>query len=375
MKLIVDENIIYAEEAFSEFGDVMLLPGRSISTTTITFADALIIRSITKVTESLVKNSALSFLGTATTGTDHIDKDALNNKVIHFAAAQGCNTFAVVEYVFSIIFDFASNNKLDLQNLSLGIVGVGRIGSKVAKMAKTLGMKVILNDPPLAMEHNRENFVELEDVLSADIITIHTPMTKSGNHPTHHLFNENILSSIKQGALLINAARGAVIDNQALKKLLRTEHLYGALDVFENEPQIDAELLPLLAYATPHVAGYSLEGKINGTVMIYNEFCSFLGKKPEWKPEYPPVVPAVIETMPAQKKEQILNSVVKTIYDINKDSEALKKMTSLSETKKGLYFDLLRRDYYHRREFNNYVVKTNSSELKQILQTLRFTVK
>ena len=282
-RITVDENIANAEEVFSSLGEVKLLPGRNITSEILKDSDALIVRSITKVDEKLLKGTKIKFVGTATIGSDHIDIEYLRKHNIAFSDAKGCNAEAVKEYVFTAITEVLNQKKLSYKNLSLGIIGVGNIGSKIADCAKVLGMKTIYNDPPLKRKTGNEIFKELDEVLKTDIISLHVPLNKEGIDKTVHLLDYEMLDKLKDGTILINSSRGSVIDNEALEKTINKKNLTIVLDVWENEPEINPSLLKKVFIGTPHVAGYSYEGKINGTMMIYTSLCRFLNKEENYK--------------------------------------------------------------------------------------------
>ncbi len=280
LNIVVDENIAFAKQAFNEFGNVILLPGREITNDKLRNTQILIIRSVTQINETLLKNTPVMFVGTTTIGTDHIDLDYLKKNNIAFCDAKGCNAYSVAEYVIAALIDISVKLNFSLKDKTIGIVGVGNVGSKVAEFAEAFGMKVLLNDPPLQRNGVKKNFVNLEKILSADIITLHTPLNLTGTDKTFHLLNINNLKQIKDGAVLINTARGAVINNTDLLEVIESKNLKVVLDVWENEPDIKIELLKQVLIATPHIAGYSLEGKINGTKIIYNSLCTYLKIRP-----------------------------------------------------------------------------------------------
>jgi erythronate-4-phosphate dehydrogenase len=291
-KIIADENIPCAREAFSHLGEVRLLPGRAITRESLLDADLLLVRSITPVNAKLLQNTAVRFVGTATIGTDHVDTAYLERQNIAFASATGSNANSVAEYVVAALVHRAIKHGLSLASLTLGVVGVGHVGSRVEKMATALGMRVRLNDPPLARQTHDPQYLPLDALMEADVITLHTPLAREGEDATFHLFDATRLQAMKCGSMLINTSRGAVVDNAALKTALQSGHLAAAiLDVWENEPDIDVELLRLVEIGTPHIAGYSLDGKLNGTHQIYLAACEFIGVAPQWRLEsaLPPV--------------------------------------------------------------------------------------
>jgi erythronate-4-phosphate dehydrogenase len=375
IKIIADENIAFASEAFSSLGEVKLLHGREITNKTLRQADALITRSITRVNRSLLRNTPVSFVGTATIGTDHIDLHYLEGKNISFADAKGCNADAVAEYVFAAIYSIAASEKRNLSEYSIGIIGVGNIGSRVARIASAAGLKVLLNDPPLKRISGNNIYLELDEVLKADIITLHVPLTTGGPDATYHLFDERKLKKLKDGAIFINASRGEIVSNSALLKELKKRKLISVIDVWENEPYINHKLLKYTVIGTPHIAGYSIEGKINGTMMIYQSLCRHLGVTPEWEPEVNSNGRLKIEAEPADSDEETINRIIKNVYDINSDDEEMRGLLKFRTENAGRYFDSLRKEYPLRREFNNYIINSGiNTHLKTIATAMRFKV-
>ena len=377
LKITVDENIADAGEAFSQFGEVELLPGRLITNDKLSATDILIIRSVTKVNEELLSNTPVKFVGTATIGTDHIDLDHLNSNKIAFADAKGCNANAVVEYVFTAITEIINQQKLDFKKLTLGVIGTGNIGSKVVKLGKALGMKVLLNDPPLKRLAKSDEFIELKDLLKkCDIITLHIPLNLTGIDKTLHLLDYEKLSLIRDKAIIINSSRGSVIDNKALEELIDKKSFTLVLDAWENEPSINLPLLRKVNIATPHVAGYSHEGKVNGTKMIYDALCNFLKEKPIWQPKSLPVEDSQINIKTEYQLEEMLNKIFIKVYKIKNDDNELKKMLTMNQEDAAKHFDSLRKNYPLRREFSNYTIKFHGQNINliEILKSFRFSV-
>ncbi len=377
MKIVVDENIPQARKAFDSIGELIFSSGRNISNELLTDVDVLLVRSITNVDEKLLTGTNVKFVATATAGTDHIDKEYLIRNKITFADAAGCNSLSVAEYLIAALSNIFSNNNFSFNGKSLGVVGIGNVGSKVVNFAKSLGFKVLQNDPPLERKLSVKDFVPLEDILQCDIISFHVPLTHSGIDKTYHLLNEENLNLIKSGTILINTSRGEVVDNYALKKRLQNKNdLITVLDVWENEPNIDFELLEKVNLCSAHIAGYSLEGKVNGTEIIYNRLCDFLDITPIWKAEYPLITNHVITVDHNSTIEKLLDIIIKQIYSIEQDDNLLRNGINLAGDLRSKYFDELRKNYHVRREFNNYTVKLNFSaaELKKKLEALRFKV-
>lgn len=376
MNLLVDANITYAKEAFSSLGNTQLVDGRKLTNAEAKDADILVVRSITNVNEKLLKSSKIKFVGTATIGTDHIDLDYLKQNKIEFADAKGCNADSVAEYVFTALYKVAFQKNISLKGKTLGIVGVGNIGSRVVRVAKSLGMKVLKNDPPLERNKIGDNYVSLNEILHSDIISFHVPMILEGIDKTYHLLDENNLKKIRDGAIIINSSRGAVIDNKSLLSESIKREFDLVLDVWENEPAVNIELLSKAKIATPHIAGYSFEGKVNGTKMIYNALCKFLNKQPDWEPQTPEIKFPDKKLFEGKNNEEKLYRLFKEIYDIERDDEMMRKISNIKPDEQLSYFDMLRKKYPIRREFSNYMVQILEEEnhLKQFLENLRFKV-
>ncbi len=242
LKIVADENMPQVEAIFSRFGQVTLLPGRELSADDLKETDVLLVRSITQVNSDLLVGTPVQFVGTATIGTDHIDQTYLQNHEIAFSNAPGCNADAVVEYVLSSLFLVAEHQSFEPKDRTFGIIGVGNVGGRLQRRLQALGYNVLLNDPPRAEQE--DGFVGLAEILTkADVICVHTPLTKEGEHLTHHLLGEDELGRLKQDAIIINAGRGPVIDNQALLDMgkLRPDLTF-ILDVWEHEPRVSAAL-------------------------------------------------------------------------------------------------------------------------------------
>ena len=377
MNIIIDANIAYAEEAFSHLGYTRLVDGRTLTNKDVKDADILIVRSITNVNENLLKNSKVRFVGTATIGTDHIDLDYLKSQNITFVEANGCNADSVAEYVFTALLKISSEKNISLSEKTIGVVGVGNIGGKVVRLAESFGMKVLKNDPPLQRKGIGDKYVAFKKILEADIITLHVPLTFEGVDKTFYILNKSNLNEIKRSSIIINTSRGAVIDNAALL----IESIEGkfelALDVWEDEPSVNPELLIKSKIATPHIAGYSFEGKVKGTKIIYDALCKYLNTKPIWQPDLPEIENKEIRLRGGKTDEEKLYILFSSIYDIEKDDDLMRKILNYDINDRAGYFDLMRKKYPVRREFSNHTVYISENEmhLKPILENFRFTVK
>ncbi len=380
MKIIGDENIPFVKEAFKGLGNVITLSGRKITNEIVKDAEILLVRSITPVNEKLLADSRIKFVATATIGMDHLDIEYLKSRPIGFSNASGSNANSVAEYIITALLHHACQHQISLRGKSLGIVGIGNIGSKMVKYAQALGMTVIQNDPPLARQTGTFHFRPLDELMDCDFITLHVPLTTEGIDRTYHLFDSKRLVKMKHGSVLLNSSRGPVVETNAAKMALRKNHLKAMiLDVWENEPQIDVDLLRLVEIGTPHIAGYSYDGKINGTRMIYEATCQFFAKKSDWDSAeaLPAPIPDKIQVAATiRPDEQILYQVIKPIYDIELDDSNLRGLYQITESEQGAFFDNLRKSYRNRREFYNYQLNLSDKRpgLAEILGKLGFKI-
>jgi erythronate-4-phosphate dehydrogenase len=352
--IVADENIPLLDDLFGRFGAVRALPGVAIDAAAVRDADALLVRSVTRVDRALLAGSAVRFVGSATIGTDHVDRAALASGGVAFAHAPGSNAESVVEYVLAALLAAFSDRGLEIAGRTLGIVGLGQIGSRLAARASALGLTIFRNDPPLAAAGG-SGYVSLSHVLdAADIITLHCPLTGVGDHPTHHLIDERVLARMRPTTWLVNAARGPVVDNRALAAALHAGRIGGAiLDVWEGEPLPDPELIEACALATPHIAGYSVDGKLAGAVMLARALAEHLG---EPVPEPPPVLTAAdlppLAPPPAGRSHTArLDAIVRQMYDVRADDAALRAAAPLAPPGRAARFHELRRTYPPRRRF------------------------
>jgi erythronate-4-phosphate dehydrogenase len=382
MKIIADENIPFVKECFASIGDVQTLSGRKIAPDAIAEADILLVRSITPVNEKLLAGSKVKLVATATIGFEHVDVDYLKNRGISFASAPGSNANSVADYIVAALLSVAQKHKITLEGKSIGVVGVGNVGSKVAKKCAVLGMTVKLNDPPLFRRTGDSKYRPINELFDCDFITLHAPLTREGQDKTYHLADEKFLASLKTGCVFINTCRGAVHDTAALKDAMQNKKLGAViLDVWENEPNIDCELLRLVDISTPHIAGYSLDGKIGGMIMIYNAACEYFGLKPKHKIEDflpPPTVPQITIDKIDTNSQKLLHEIVRQVYVINHDDFNTREIAMVEQEKRGKFFDDLRKNYPVRREFQNttIILATESTEdTENKLKGIGFKVK
>ena len=384
MKIVADENIPLLMECFGAIGEVVALPGRSISPEDVQDADALLVRSVTKVSKQLVENSALKFVGTATAGFDHINQEYLASQGIAFSHAPGCNAIAVVEYVLAALDVLAERDGFQLHDRKVGIIGKGQVGGRLYQMMERLGVTVCACDPLLESNEDSSDdfhYVSIDKLIEcSDIVCLHTPLTMDGQYPTHYLIGEQRLQAMKPGTVLINAGRGPVIDNTALKKCLNErDDLAVVLDVWEHEPDADPELIAQVDIATPHIAGYSMDGKIRGTQMVYKELCQHFGlpNRIRFSAITPLPVLKQMKFSEGTTFSTTCSKAIRSIYDIRRDDAVMRKgLLGAEEHQRKLTFDQLRKDYPERREFNTLRVELKNCALEfvHVFQALQFKV-
>lgn len=347
MNIVADENLAFTDYFFAEFGNIQQQAGRTLTHADVENADTLLVRSVTKVNAALIENSTLKFIGSATIGTDHLDINAIEKQGVAWSNAAGCNAQAVAEYVITALLHL--NPSLINQNdqFTLGIIGLGNVGSRLAYMAKLLGWNVIGHDPFVQREMIKQ--IELSELLkSADAITTHIPLTQTGEHPTYHLINAATLAQMKPEAILINSARGAVVaEDDLIADILKTQRKV-VLDVFEHEPEISAELLNVISLVTPHIAGYSLEGKARGTQMIYEAFCKTFQYSANKK--FETQLPSCEQFFYGNSIKQTLKDYLSEIYNISRDDANLRETLKDGKVDQKA-FDYLRKNYPLRREW------------------------
>lgn len=379
MKIVADQNIPLAKEFFSEIGEITSLPGRDITSDDIDGADILLVRSVTNVNRELLSsNSSVKFIGSCTIGVDHLDTEFLSKANITWANAPGCNANAVVQYVLTAMA-IAQPKWLEK---TIGIIGCGNVGQRLYKCLTALGVKCICYDPFLSAATN-SSLVDLNDLLArADIISCHVPLTSNGEYPSLHMLGKKELATIKNNALLINSGRGAVIDTVALSqeidaRVLKDEKLKVVLDVWENEPIVDHSLLNKIILGTPHIAGYSIEGREQGTFMIYQALCRFLKQPLSLHAQSLLTTNKISVDTNSVFDQKALNDKTKNIdsfnrlllfcYDINRDHQALYNVDN---------FDVLRKNYPARREYSHFVLPEdiNNSQILQWFDAIKSSI-
>lgn len=391
MKILVDANVPAADACFAPLGQVSRRPGREIDADSLADVDALVIRSITRLDADLIeaakaKGSPLSFVGSCTIGTDHVDQAALARHAITFASAPGCNAEPVVDYVLSALMLACERRGQSLLERRVGIVGVGNVGGRLAARLAAMGIEHRLCDPPRAEreassragDENGQDFIELDALIdSCDVLCLHTPLVREGRHATRHLLDARRIEALAPGTLLLNAGRGDCVDGQALsRRLARGDDLTALLDVWEEEPSIDQVLAHQVALATPHIAGHSLDGKLRGTHQIHQALVAHLGLGERV---------SLAELLPAPalsrlvldgglSPEEVLALCMRAVYDPRRDHDRLLRAMAVDGSGKG--FDQCRASYPLRREFSTLTLELvgQAQELAPLLSGAGFQV-
>lgn len=367
MNIVADENIPFVQELFGLFGNVTAIAGRAINSRHLIDADILLVRSVTQVTGELLQKSQVKFVGTCTIGTDHLDKSYMRQQGITYTSAPGCNANSVVQYVLATLAEcgFLQSNKM------VGIVGCGNVGSRLHKALKTLGFSCSVYDPFLSPQSNAD-LCEWQQLYDCDILCLHAPLTRQGDFPSFHMFSDKALNNLKPDCFFLNAGRGAVVDNDALLKCLQSRpNMMAVLDVWENEPNIHRGLFQKLHLATPHIAGYSHEGRTNGALMIFQslgEFLQFDQKK------LSQVYDQVADLAFGKAVALPGGDIAELILDTYRPSEDFQRMNTELENMPTA-FDRLRKNYPKRREFSHYSVSgTQDAGKLALLKSLGFIV-
>ncbi len=379
MKFVCATSVYQGREAFSALGDTLVLADSAINAADVASADALIIRSKTRVGASLLDGSAVRFVGTATAGSDHMDMDFLAKKSVAAVTAPGCNANSVAEYVITALLYLADRRHLVLSEKTIGVIGVGAVGNLVAEKCRAIGMNVMLNDPPLHDVTRDPGYQPLEDLLQyADILTFHVPLETGGRYPTRHLADCRFFAQVRPGVILVNASRGEVVDSEALLMAMDSGMVSDCiLDVWESEPNISIPLLERAALATPHIAGYSLDGRLRGTEMIYQEACNFFELNDAWIPSPlpEPKVPVLELDARGLSDEEALWRITGRACDVLRD-DAVLRQGALSPESMAVHFNRLRSGYPERREFPAFQVRLlyGGDALLKKIQSLGFSV-
>ena len=376
MRILADENIPCALDAFQCFGDVATMPGRVISPEHLNGVNALLVRSITRVDSALLESSSVEFVGTATSGMDHVDVDYLRARDIHFAHAQGANARSVAEYVLAAILE--CSGEAQMSSKTCAIVGYGHVGRAVYELLTALGTHCVAVDPLIDSPAEGPPLVTLEEAAKCDFLTFHVPLTDEGLHPTRHMLNTDLLAVLKHEAVVINAARGAIADSQALLQAKRRNpSLKLVLDTFAGEPHIDPDLVAAVDIATPHIAGYSWDAKLEGTRRIFDAMNDWQQTSRVFPVPHDSPAPAVATLSPCDSPSSLTSEVrhaIRQAYSIGSDDYGLRSGIESHAGNIGGIFDTLRKAYGPRREFGAIRFRSDewSPEVSAILRELGF---
>ncbi len=371
MKIVVDDKIPYIEGALEPYAEVVYLEGRRTTASDVRDADALITRTRTRCDRSLLEGSRVKFIATATIGFDHIDTEFCRQAGVEWINAPGCNAESVNQYMASCLFSLSGRSRQPLAGRTMGVVGVGQVGSRVARTCKLLGMRVLLNDPPRSRREGQAGFVSLDRIRAeSDFISFHVPLNVSGEDRTLHMVEDGFCAGLGRRPVLLNTCRGEVFETRAVSAALRAGTLSGlVVDCWENEPVIDLDLLGHVDFGTPHIAGYSRDGKANGTRTSVRAISRFFGLGiDDWEPESleAPARPVITLSGAAVSTEEWVSEAVLATYRIEADDRALRADPSA--------FERLRGDYPVRREFHAYAVQSEGmpGEVLQLLSSMGF---
>lgn len=375
MLIVADENIPLLDAFFEGFGEIRRVAGRSIDRAVVEQADVLLVRSVTNVNRALLEGSKVRFVGTCTIGTDHLDLDYFQQAGITWSSAPGCNARGVVDYVLGSLLTLAEIEGVDLTQRTYGVVGAGEVGGRLVNVLQGLGWNVLVCDPPRQAAEG-SGYVSLEQIIEqCDVISLHTPLTRQGDGATWHLFDRDRLNQLKPGTWLINASRGPVVDNAALREvLLQRDDLQAVLDVWEAEPEVDVALAELCVLGTPHIAGYSLDGKQRGTAQIYQAYCDFLGQPAQVQLSdlLPPPWLSRLTLSADSDPAWALAMMCRGVYDPRRDDADFRRSLVGSVSEQRAAFDVLRKNYPSRREIDGLQVQIegDSPQLRAMVLAL-----
>ncbi len=366
--IIIDDAVPFAHEMFSHLGEVITLSGREISNADLKPAHALIVRSRTQVNQELLKDTAVTFVGSTVVGLDHIDQTWLKSNFINFYSAQGCNANSVAEFIITCLLQLAEQHRFKLAEKTLGIIGVGHVGKLVHHKAKTLGIQTLLNDPPRQKKELSEDFVDLKTALTANMVTFHTPLTLTGSNKSHHLLNKQTFQYLQSNSILLNAARGGIIDEAIWAQ---TPTLANVIDCWENEPNICHNLYQTADYATPHIAGHSFDAKISGSEKVYHALCNAWNQKPQyqWKMQLPKFPCPIKINNRNQSDQSIICQVLTATHNPQQDDLTI-RANAIETVQQN--FETYRRQYPIYREWHQHTLLNVPQHLKTTFTQLGF---
>lgn len=372
MKFIADSNIPYLKETFSHHGDIRILNGRDICNADLADADVLLVRSVTQVNEQLLHGTGIRFVGSMTIGIDHLDTAWLDANKITWAHAPGCNADSAAQYALAMMWLACERSDREFRQQRVGIIGRGNVGGRLQRLLTALGVPVVACDPPL-QDKGVEQLVSMREACDNSIISLHVPLTTTGDHPTKNLLDRELLRQLLPGTLLVNTSRGAVIERSGLLEQLGSGRLQAALDVWPDEPFISGELLDAVHVATPHVAGYSLEGKLAGTEMIYASFCEAFSLQPSGS-AVPNLEDVILDFPDSMTAEQVLTASIKASCPVSRDDSTLRAAPRIDIDDDRVQIDSLRANYPVRREFKSHKVPARPGSQYDQMRQLGFKV-
>ncbi len=370
MKIVADRNIPLLDELFGQHGEIHRLNGRDISRSDLMGADALLIRSVTHVNQQLIQKTGVRFVGSATIGTDHLDIVWLEAGNIPWAYAPGCNADAVAQYALAMMWLSCERLDQDFFAQTVGIIGRGNVGGRLQRLLAILNIPVESCDPPLH-DAGEQHLVSMQQACANRIVSLHVPLTRSGKYPTAELFDHRQLSRLDPGTLLVNTARGGIIEKSGLQDQLQTKRIHAALDVWPDEPFIDSAFVEAVSVATPHVAGYSIEGKRAGTEMIYREFCKAFSLQAASTPQFERGNISTDLTNIGQITKAIKIAVQASCL-IARDDATLRNTTHSTPGDDRIQIDSLRANYTPRQEFSSHSLRVNKQLDTTALRQLGF---
>jgi erythronate-4-phosphate dehydrogenase len=369
MKIVVDQNIRGAGSTFGRHSKLEVVDGRALRAEHLRDTDVLIIRTTTPVDKQLLQDSRVGFVGTTSIGTDHMDIDWLEQRGISWASAPGCNADSAAQYTLAMMWLACERLGRRMTDQRVGIIGRGNVGSRVQRLLAALGVDSVANDPPLA-ELGEPGLVSQEEALAQDIVSLHVPLEHGGAHPTYRFIAAEQLARMSDHALLVNTARGDAVDGDALMAELGNNWLQAALDVWPGEPAFSGALLESTVVATPHVAGYSDEGKRNGTHIVYRAFCEWAGLQP-FKPGEPSGDRLELDIAVG---EDAISKALDAACFVRRHDEAMRALSTLEPGDRALEFDRLRREYPYRRDFHAWTIRCQDSQTAKVLEGLGFSL-
>ena len=371
MKILADKHIPHIEQALAGLGDLTIKHGGEMTPADFVGIDAYLGRSVRRIGEADLAGNDVKFVATASVGTDHIDTQYLASRGIEFVSAAGCNAVSVADYVIGAILELAADKGISLKGKTIGVVGVGNVGSRVAKRCQGLGMEVLLNDPPLKRLTGSAKYCNLDKIYDCDIITFHTPLIREGEDKTYHLFSEEFAKKVKPGAILINSSRGEVVDSDVIIESLNSGILSDiVIDVWTGEPNIDIDLLKIAYIATPHIAGHAIDSKVRAMRMVVEGMCDFFGiDRKIYESDYLPKPEVAVVDFNAENSslEVALSNCFKNVYDIKKDDAMFRKILDMPKNARSEYFSSLRKNYPVRRELSRTCIGVCPEAYRSIL--------